>query len=161
MPGIVKFKTQFDMVEEFHQRAGMLPNNPLFPPTEGVIKRRVELIREEVLNELLPALEALEGEFTEEMQAKILDGLVDAVYVILGTAWELGLPFDVGFELAHVTNIAKIEVPGKPILREDGKILKPEGWQPPNFLHLIAQYKNWLSTQQALQAGTRNASSGN
>ena len=49
---------------------------------------------------------------------------------------EDGIPLDRVFEEVHRSNMAKL-VDGKPVRREDGKILKPEGWTPPDMKKFV------------------------
>lgn len=66
-----------------------------------------------------------------------LDALADIVYVAYGAALELGLPLDDALRVVHESNMAKLGPDGKPIVRSDGKVLKPEGWRPPNLAALL------------------------
>jgi len=58
-----------------------------------------------------------------------IDGMCDLLVVTYGTADEFGIYLPEFWAEVHSTNMAKA---GGPI-REDGKALKPEGWQPPNI----------------------------
>ena len=44
--------------------------------------------------------------------------------------------YDDAFNEVHRSNMAKL-VDGKVIRREDGKVLKPEGWQPPQLAQFL------------------------
>jgi len=72
---------------------------------------------------------------------KLADDIIDAIYVIDGLSNLFGLPRDVLFQEVHKTNMAKAQKDGEGNLivmrRADGKILKPEGWQPPNLRSII------------------------
>jgi len=66
--------------------------------------------------------------------AEILDACFDMIWVIVGymksRGWDCGNAWDEGAK----SNLTKIDpLTGFVRRREDGKILKPEGWQPPNF----------------------------
>ena len=63
------------------------------------------------------------------------DALVDAIYYICDTAVRHGMNLDQVFEIVHGANMQKV-VDGRVIRRDDGKILKPEGWQDPGPLLL-------------------------
>ncbi len=64
---------------------------------------------------------------------EIADGLVDLIYVAVGTALELGIPLEKVWDEVHRSNMAKVDpATGEVRKREDGKVLKPEGWTPPN-----------------------------
>jgi len=63
-----------------------------------------------------------------------LDGCMDMIWVILGYCYMKG--YDVNGAWAEVarSNLAKIDsVTGKVNKRKDGKVLKPEGWTPPDL----------------------------
>ena len=63
-----------------------------------------------------------------------LDGCMDLIWVTLGYCYMKG--FDVSGAWAEVarSNLSKIDpVTGKVIKRNDGKVLKPEGWTPPEL----------------------------
>lgn len=86
---------------------------------------RAELIREEA-RETIDAI--LAGDLVEA-----IDGLCDLLCVTYGTAAEFGVDLAPFWAEVHRTNMAKT---GGPI-REDGKRLKPEGWQPPRIEELL------------------------
>ena len=80
----------------------------------------------------------LEEEFSEYLTAEreddiveIADALADIIYIACGTAVSYGIPLDRVFAEVHRSNMAKL-VDGKPIRREDGKVMKPAGWTPPD-----------------------------
>ena len=75
------------------------------------------------------------GEYNNDL-VEIADALADMIYIICGTAVSYGIPLDKVFEEVHNSNMAKF-VDGKVLRREDGKILKPEGWRPPDIQKFI------------------------
>jgi predicted HAD superfamily Cof-like phosphohydrolase len=72
-------------------------------------------------------------------QTEQLDALVDILVVTIGAINSMGADGEGAWKEVMRTNFAKIdEHTGKVRKREDGKVLKPEGWQPPDlkpFLH--------------------------
>ena len=104
---------EFTRVCESH-----LPQSPTFMAQENI-----HFIRKMVNDEL----DELENSKTIAEQA---DALVDAVYYICDTAVRHGMNLDPLFEIVHAANMKKI-VDGKILRREDGKILKPQGWEEP------------------------------
>lgn len=62
---------------------------------------------------------------------EILDACADQLYILCGTILKHGLQDMIipAFNLVHENNMAKLGPDGKPIFREDGKIIKPEGFQ--------------------------------
>jgi predicted HAD superfamily Cof-like phosphohydrolase len=82
------------------------------------------------------------GEFTEAFKNKddveIADACFDMIWVIIGYMYSRGWdPIDI-WEEGKISNHKKIDPITNTIhKREDGKILKPEGWTPPNFSKLV------------------------
>ncbi len=69
---------------------------------------------------------------------EILDALEDFVVVTIGAMHSAGFNGEGGWNEVMRTNFAKIDpATGKVRKREDGKVLKPEGWQPPNLKPFI------------------------
>src|SRR5262245_34267073 len=57
----------------------------------------------------------------------------DVHVVVSGTLIEHGIPEDECYEVVHNANMAKVGGP----TREDGKQLRPEGWEPPDLLPIL------------------------
>lgn len=76
-----------------------------------------------------------QGEYNNDLE-NIAKELADIIYIVCGTAVSYGIPLDKVFAAVHESNMAKL-VDGKPIRREDGKILKPEGWTPPDIKKIL------------------------
>ena len=71
--------------------------------------------------------------------AEQLDACFDMIWVIVGYMKARGWNCQAAWDEGAKSNISKIDpVTGMVIRREDGKILKPEGWQPPDFAKFIA-----------------------
>mgnify|MGYP002414128021 CR=1 FL=1 len=86
-------------------------------------KLRVDLIQEE--------LDELKEAFDNEDVIEVADALTDLLYVIYGAGHAYGLDLDKCFEEVHASNMSKLGADGKPIHREDGKVLKgPDFFQP-------------------------------
>jgi predicted HAD superfamily Cof-like phosphohydrolase len=68
-----------------------------------------------------------------------LDACFDMIWVIVGYMKARGWDCESAWDEGAYSNLAKIDkITGKVIRREDGKILKPEGWKPPNFTKFTA-----------------------
>lgn len=66
------------------------------------------------------------------------DALVDLSYFIAGMGLEMGLPMDRMWDEVQRANMDKF--PGGVALRRpDGKVVKPEGWKPPDHAGIIRQ----------------------
>ena len=95
-----------------------------------LIELRIKLLKEEV-EEYAEAARA--GDLVE-----VLDALADIGYILAGTIINHGMQhiYDDAFNEVHRSNMAKL-VDGKVLRREDGKVMKPEGWQPPNLAQFL------------------------
>lgn len=63
-----------------------------------------------------------------------LDACMDMIWVILGYCYMRGYNVECAWNEVARSNLAKINpATGKVIKREDGKVLKPEGWTPPSL----------------------------
>jgi predicted HAD superfamily Cof-like phosphohydrolase len=119
------------MVGDFHtvfdQKDGNKPR--LISSNEG--KLRYSLLAEEN-NEYLEAVE-------KEDLVGIADALGDQLYIIYGTILKHGLQHKIEevFREIHRSNMSKLGADGKPIYREDGKILKGPSYFRPNIKAII------------------------
>jgi len=87
---------------------------------------------EEEFNELRSATNSLDE----------LDALIDILVVTVGAIHSMGADGEGAWNEVMRTNFAKIDKDtGKVRKREDCKVLKPEGWQPPNLNPYVAAQK--------------------
>ena len=94
-----------------------------------------DLIREEFV-EFIEAEGMLFRE-SDTFKEECLKELADLVYVCYQYAVNMGWDLDKALELIHESNLSKLDEEGKPILREDGKILKGPNYKKPNLHSLI------------------------
>ncbi|MCS5714592.1 nucleoside triphosphate pyrophosphohydrolase family protein [Herbiconiux sp. CPCC 205716] len=114
------------LVAEFHHAFDLpVSNRPQRVLPFGLADLRVDLLEEEV-GELREAVEA-------SNLTKIADALGDILYVTYGAALTWGVDLDAVLREIHRSNMTKLGSDGKPILRHDGKVLKPDGYTPPNI----------------------------
>lgn len=92
---------------------------PTVPP-----KAIKDLRRALVHEEMMEFFDALNG---DDLPA-LADAAADVTVVVLGTMVSYGIDLRPVWDLVHRANMAKAGGPR----RDDGKILKPLGWQPPN-----------------------------
>jgi len=89
-------------------------------------KMYIDLIKEET--------EELAEAITAEDQVEQLDALIDILVVTIGAIHSAGFNAEGAWKEVMRTNFSKIDLKtGKVRKREDGKVLKPEGWVPPNL----------------------------
>ena len=75
--------------------------------------------------------ELLEATLTED-RVEQLDALVDILVVTIGAIHSMGADAEGAWKEVMRTNFAKVDSEtGKVRKREDGKVLKPVGWNPP------------------------------
>ena len=73
----------------------------------------------------------------EDSQSNILKELADLVYVCYGYADRFGWDLDEAVRRVHISNMSKLDDDGKPIFREDGKILKSTNYKAPDLRDLV------------------------
>lgn len=129
-------------VTEFHSAFGLPANAlPTVSVDDDLAKLRVDLLVEEV------------AEFADATKRQDLVGLADAlgdvVYVAYGAALTYGIDLDAVLAAIHQSNMSKLGDDGRPVLRDDGKVLKSTSYLPPDVAGV-------LSSQGALPvAGSR------
>jgi predicted HAD superfamily Cof-like phosphohydrolase len=115
---------ELNKVKEFMTACGQMVNVVPTIPDEGTRQMRHSILIEEV-NELQYA----------ETNIDALDAITDILYVLLGTAHAYGLgdKLEAAFNEVHRSNMTKVMPDGKVLKREDGKIIKPDTYEPPNL----------------------------
>ncbi len=119
-------------VENFHDSFGILNNyQPTTALSEDEITLRYNLMKEE--NE-----EYLEAAKNNDI-VEIADALGDQLYILCGTILKHGLQHKIEevFEEIQRSNMSKLDGNGKPIFREDGKILKSDKYFKPNIKSVL------------------------
>lgn len=101
----------------------LMPTTPTLPNEEERLLR-FKLLEEEFV-------EYTEAEDNDDI-VEIADALADIIYIACGTAISYGIDLNAVFKEVHRSNMAKF-VDGKVLRRADGKIIKPEGWTPPDI----------------------------
>ncbi|QQR47724.1 hypothetical protein JKA73_17460 [Myxococcus xanthus] len=146
--------TYQDQVREFHRVTGQpCPDRPTMPDAVTRVLR-VRLMLEEVLEYAAASgveVSAMGGDIADvsELDVRAVPWMepdltrmaheaTDALYVTLGTLVTMGAPARECFdEVAHA-NLRKAPG-GKVTRREDGKVVKPEGWVPPDLARVLEQ----------------------
>lgn len=119
---------QIEQVKEFYTAFGQ-------PMGEGMRYKRQSLrnrLLDEEVGELLIATRRMDN-------VEALDAIVDCMYILIGTAIELGIDhlIPAAFAEVHRSNMTKLDANGKPVFREDGKIAKSELYEKPNLKKLF------------------------
>ena len=108
-----------------------IKNSPLSPDRI----RQKDLIVEE-FKEFLEA-DGMLFRHGKNVQYECLKELADLVYVCYQYAENLGWFLDEAIHRVHQSNLSKLGEDGKPIYREDGKVLKGPNYAPPNLEDLF------------------------
>ena len=119
-------------VTEFHQAFGLgVKNQPVADLGEAKNKLRFNLMKEEN-EEYLEA--ANDGDLVE-----VADALGDMLYILCGTIIEHGMQHKIEevFEEIQKSNMSKLGEDGKPIYRQDGKVLKGPDYFKPDIRSIL------------------------
>ena len=119
------FELVGDFMEAFGQDVQLEPTWPDFNTRE----LRLELIQEE-LDELSDAV-------ADRDMIQIADALTDLLYVVYGAGHAFGIDLDECFQEVHASNMSKLGENGKPIHREDGKVMKGPGYFEPDLESIL------------------------
>lgn len=120
-------KHELDLVADFHEKFGQ--ENGKNPRNLNIQQYllRYKLIEEE-------SKEYLDACGTGDLVG-VADALGDQLYILLGTILKHGMQdvIEEVFAEIHRSNLSKLDADGKPIFREDGKILKSERYFKPDI----------------------------
>lgn len=155
-------KTNYELVKEFHEVF-----DPQFETGPNYSRDRILLRSKLMLEELKEVFEEFSTEIytvTEDKRglgystdafvgekflpkpglrpinkAKVAKELADLLYVVYGSAYSMGIPIDEVFAEVHRSNMSKLGEDGKPIYREDGKVLKGKNFSPADIEKVLKQ----------------------
>ena len=69
------------------------------------------------------------------------DALADLVYVAYGMALETGIPLTEVLAEVQASNLSKLGADGRPIRRDDGKVLKGPDFTEPDIARVLAEHR--------------------
>ncbi|HIT76097.1 MAG TPA: nucleoside triphosphate pyrophosphohydrolase family protein [Candidatus Avipropionibacterium avicola] len=138
------------LVREFHQTYAL----PVAEDAPSVARDRVHMRMALIAEEFAELVGAVYGEsagqiveqaFTAAVAAddqtrdtvETADALGDLVYVTYGMALECAIPLPAVLAEIQASNLSKLGEDGKPIYREDGKVLKGPGFFPPDVAGVL------------------------
>jgi predicted HAD superfamily Cof-like phosphohydrolase len=128
----MKIQETIGHVEQFHDAFGIKNHyEPTVNLTEAEVELRFNLMKEEN-EEYLEA--AKNGDIVE-----VADALGDQLYILCGTILRHGLQDKIVevFQEIQRSNMSKLDANGKPIYREDGKVLKSELYFRPDIKSIL------------------------
>ncbi|MBE7646904.1 nucleoside triphosphate pyrophosphohydrolase family protein [Tenacibaculum finnmarkense] len=125
-------KDKIKAVQKFHEAFKVnIQNKPTVAITEDRKNLRFELMKEE-------NLEYLEAAKNNDL-VEVADALGDMLYILCGTIIEHGMQdkIEAVFNEIQRSNMSKLDENGKPIYREDGKVLKGSNYFKPNIKAIL------------------------
>ena len=122
-------KTAGELVLEFHEKFGLDIGKDVDKCDPKLIELRLKLIEEEY-KEVITA-------FASGSKYEIAKELADLKYVVVGAMITFGMDPDKCFECVHKSNMTKLGKDGKPIYREDGKVVKSELYEPADLFKVL------------------------
>lgn len=134
-------KSREDTIREFHEAFGQELGAEA---STALLTLRRTLINEEVkelfadIDAALAHLEA-EEDIPQELWHNMLKEMADVQVVLSGMSVALKplQQLNEAFERVHASNMSKLGEDGKPIYREDGKVLKGPHYTPPDLSDLV------------------------
>jgi predicted HAD superfamily Cof-like phosphohydrolase len=120
------FSDQAKFMQACDQTAGNSINEEQYTMYRKLIAEEVEELHEAIEN---------------NDRVEQLDALIDILVVTIGALHSMGADAEGAWKEVLRTNLAKIDPDtGKVIKRDDGKVLKPEGWMPPQLADFLKGY---------------------
>lgn len=121
--------TNFTEVGKFMETFGQeVQTSPKIP------KYAVQMLR---LSLILEEYTELEDAIAEGHMEGIADALTDILYVTYGAGHAFGIDLDKCFEEVQRSNMSKLGADGKPIYRDDGKIMKGPNYSEPDLRKVL------------------------
>ena len=152
--------THFKDVETFMTTFEQEVHTKFNTPNTDDVKLRLELILEEFIELYVAtvkvqsptsvmattflqgasrAISELTDEDIELDHMEIADALTDIEYVTLGAGHTFGVNLDKTFDEVQSSNMSKLGSDGKPIFREDGKVLKGPDYKKPDIAKVLLE----------------------
>ena len=121
--------SNFFKVKKFMQKFKQEVKSKPSLPDDNIIKLRINLIKEELLE--------LEEALNERNIEETADALTDILYVTYGAGHAFGIDLDKCFDEVQKSNMSKLDKFGNPIYNEQGKVMKGPLYFKPNFKKIL------------------------
>lgn len=126
-------------VRDFHIAFDIDVDKPI---TAELLAFRKKLIEEEITElyaEIDKGIAEIEsgGKIARETLANLMKETADVQYIVSGMNVTFGLPADLVFDRVHDSNMSKLGDDGKPVRRDDGKVMKGPHYHPPTLDDLV------------------------
>ena len=127
------YETNFMKVKDFMNTFGQEVKKEPELPSLDIQTLRVDLIKEE-LDELIEAL-------ADKDIVEVADALTDILYVTYGAGAAFGIDLDLCFREVQRSNMSKLGEDGKPMYREDGKVMKGPNYSEPDLARVLEEMR--------------------
>lgn len=124
-PNTYLASSPLSMVRQFHTVMGQALDEK-YVQNSKLDRLRLKLVSEE-FDEICAS----------ETPDNLLKELADIVYVAYGYAAAFGWDLDEALRRVHASNMSKLDDDGKPIIRDDGKVLKSVNYEEPDMSDLV------------------------
>ena len=130
MTPVTNFEMVGDFMEAFSQEVLYEPILPDF----NLAALRLDLIEEEV--------QELRDGLGKGSMLEIADALTDILYVVYGAGHAFGIDLDECFDEVHSSNMTKLGEDGRPMYRDDGKVMKGPNYREPDLRQFVEPVDN-------------------
>ena len=117
--------TNFEKVGSFMKTFGQEVKLRPSLSSDKINKLRLSLIKEE--------FDELENAMNKKDLVEIADALTDILYVTYGAGHAFGINLDKCFDEVQNSNMSKLDINGRPIYNELGKVMKGPNYFKPNL----------------------------
>ena len=117
--------TNFEKVGTFMKTFGQEVKLKPSLSSDKINKLRLSLIKEE--------FDELENAMNKQDLVEIADALTDILYVTYGAGHAFGINLDKCFDEVQNSNMSKLDINGRPIYNELGKVMKGPNYFKPNL----------------------------
>ena len=123
---------QINAVKEFHTSFGLGVSHEM----KGDLGEQKNMLRFNLMKE--ENEEYLEAVQNNDL-IEIADALGDMLYILCGTILKHGMQHKIAevFQEIQRSNMSKLDADGKPIYREDGKVMKSDLYFKPNIKDIL------------------------
>jgi predicted HAD superfamily Cof-like phosphohydrolase len=131
-------QTNFQKVGEFMRCMGQdVKTSPMNTVDKRLINLRMVLIAEEAGELGAEFLDLLESSDNPPKLRNLAKELTDLLYVVYGAGQAFGIDLDKCFEEVHNSNLSKLGNDGRPVYRDDGKVVKGPNYMAPDMRKIV------------------------
>lgn len=128
---------QIKQVAQFNKSFKVKMPKGISMPDNDTLEMRQRILQEEI--------DELNAAQKSKNIVEVADAIIDCMYILIGTAEAFGLSqlLEPMFDEVHRSNMSKLDAKGKPIYREDGKVLKGVNYTRPQLDRIIYEHMKY------------------